>query len=359
MGAARLRSHNSDSAFESFGAHLEGSVMAFRKSLLPAVNRFAAGIDVGPFAVRLVVISHRLRASGPLRIEAMAMQPLPPGAMAGIEIVNRLVVTRALREVFARVAAPVATRVVRCAMAMPGSATLTSTLPLAQLEEAARPALVASGYPLRHDPTLGALEPAVMLEAERIAGIERHALAVDWVLDGSPRVSGYVTIAATGRDHLEARIECAAAAGITLTAVDSEPYAALRALRHAAHLELGPHAPYAALWVGSDGIYGWRMIDDEVAADVRYPAPEYSDLFDALRDLARDAAFDCVLVGGDLALLEGIGLTLADVGDMLGCATLLWDCESVGEPMARPDDPLLLDPTFAAAFGLALRGVIE
>lgn len=36
--------------------------MAFRKSLLPAVNRFAAGIGVSPFAIRLVVVSQRLVA---------------------------------------------------------------------------------------------------------------------------------------------------------------------------------------------------------------------------------------------------------------------------------------------------------
>ncbi len=51
-------------------------------------------------------------------------------------------------------------------------------------------------------------------------------------LTDAPRRRRSVTIAAAARQHLEARIECAAAAGVTLTAIDGEPHAALRA--HAA-----------------------------------------------------------------------------------------------------------------------------
>ena len=115
--------------------------------------------------------------------------------------------------------------------------------------------------------------------------LERHALAVDWFVDDTPSPVRSVTIAATARQHLEARIECAATAGISLTAIDGEPHAALRAMRYAASHELDQHEPYVALWIGTDGVYGWRIVDDGIAGEMRYPAPEHTDLADALRDL--------------------------------------------------------------------------
>jgi Tfp pilus assembly PilM family ATPase len=326
--------------------------MAIRSSLLVKVRRFAAGIDVSPQAVRLVVLSQRVPVGGPVRVEYLAAVPLAAGAIAGVEIVDRAAVIRALRDVFAALPRPCVSSSLRCAMALPASATFMSSLPLARLGGMSA-VTAASGA------SLAALESAVLSEAERIAGIERHALAVDWFVDGSPRRAGSVTIAAATRQHLEARIECAAAAGVTLTAIDGEPHAALRALVHTAALELEPHETYAALWIGADGVYGWRIADEAVVGEMHYPAPEHEDLADALRDLAGGGALGCALLGGELDLLDGVGFSVADLGDVLGCTVLPFECVAIGD-CARPlSAALLREPNCVVAFGLALRGVME
>lgn len=327
-------------------------MIATRNSLLMAVRRFAAGIDVGPQAARLVVLSRRTRGVDAVRLEYVAAEPLAAGAMAGIEIVDRGAVSRALRNLFAGLPRACANRTLRCAMALPGSATLMSSLPL--------PGFSAAGGRVMADATtLTAMEAEVMSEAERVAGIERHALAVDWFIDDSPRCANTVTIAAAGRQHLEARIECAAAAGVTLTAIDGEPHAALRAMRHTAMFELEPHESYAAIWIGADGVYGWRIQDEVIVADMRYPAPEHNDLADALRDLADGEVIGCAILGGEIELLDGVGFSIADLGDVLGCSMLPFECASLGKCAQPLPVELLREPTYAVAVGLALRGVME
>lgn len=330
--------------------------MENNKSWLQAVRAgrqiFAAGIDIGSQDIRVVVLSRRSRARRALNLEYVGSVPLAPGAMAGSEIADRHAVTRALRDALAGVPRPCATQALRCVMAVPASATLTATVPLARL--AAQSHCAEDG-----GPALAALEPAVMEEAERIAGIERHALAVDWRVDDAPAPVRSVKIAATARQHLEARIECAAGAGISLAAVDGEPQAALRAMRYAASYEIDSQEPYAALWIGADGVYGWRMADDCIADEMHYPAPEHTDLADALRDLNHGPEFDCALVSGELELLDGVGFSLADIGDVLGCSALPFECAALGSLAREISDELLHEPSAAVAFGLALRGVLE
>ncbi|MBN3755077.1 pilus assembly protein PilM [Paraburkholderia sp. Tr-20389] len=319
--------------------------MALKDSLRMAMRRQAVGIDVGAQAVRLVVLSCSGRKMGPVRIECVALEPLAPGAMAGAEIVDRQAVARALCAAFGSVPPQCVSAALRCAMAIPGSATFTAHLPGSQVSGPPRPS--------------ASLEPAVLMEAERVAGIERHALAVDWYVEDTPPHLGAVCIAATAREHLEARIECAAMAGVTLTTVDVEPQAALRALRHAATFELELDEPYAAIWIGSDGVYGWRIEDETIAEEIRYPSPEYSCVADALRDLAENSLNVCALVGGEIELLEGVCFSLADIGDVLGCSVLPFDCSSLTEGNVIPHSELMHEPAFAVAFGLALRGVAQ
>lgn len=330
--------------------------MTFKSSWLQAMQvggqRFAAGIDVGSQAVRLVVVSQRARSCAPLQIEYLSSIALGAGVMAGTEIADRQAVTRALRDAFAGLPRECAIHALRCAMALPASATLTTTVPLTRL--AAQSGCADDGG---HE--LAGLEPAVMNEVERMAGIERHALAVDWYVEEAPSPIRSVRIAATARQHLEARIECAASAGISLSAIDGEPHAALRAIRHAANRELEEHDSYVALWIGSDGVYGWRIVDDSIAAEMRYPAPEHADLSDALRDLVAGPEFDCAILSGEVDLLDGVGFSAADIGDVLGCTVLPFECATLGARARQLDEMLLYEPACAVAFGLALRGVME
>ncbi|TKC90786.1 pilus assembly protein PilM [Trinickia terrae] len=334
--------------------------MPIRDTLLPVKRRFAAGIDLSPREVRLAVLSVRGRGAAPVSVEGLVAAPLAGGAMAGAQIVDREAVAAALAAAFAQLPPACATRKMTCAMAVPGSATVVASVALSRL---------APGKPrATRAQALAGVEQAVMAEAERVAGIERHALAVDWFIDDALLDAGgnalSVTIAATPRQHLETRVEVAASAGIELRALDGEPPAALRALRHAAELELNPHERYAALWVGGDGVYGWRLSGDMIEAHLRYPAPEHEDLADALRELggggALGCALGCALIGGELELLGSVGVAIADIGDLLGCSVLPFECApycddgSSGVPAE-----LRHAPAFAVAFGLALRGVLE
>jgi Tfp pilus assembly PilM family ATPase len=332
--------------------------MGLVKPILLGARRFAAGIDVASRGVTLAVLSRRLFGATPVRVEWLASAPLPREAMAGVEIVDRAAVVESLRSLFGELPRECASAAMRCAMALPASATLVATVPLARLAPAACRADESRIY--------AELEPFVLAEAERVAGVERHELAVDWRLapqrSTSPgRIEGatQVTIAATPRSHLEARVECAAMAGITLYAVDDEAEAALRAMRHAAAFELSPHEPHIALWIGAEGIRGWTVADDAVAREMRFPALEYADLVEALRDLVHGEPAGCALVAGDIGMLRGVHFSLADIGHALGCPVLPFECATLADP-DRPL-PLLLshDPSCAVAFGLALRGVCE
>lgn len=330
--------------------------MLIGNKLLPAARRFAAGIDVSQHEVRLAVLSCRARLRGaPARVEWLGVAPLAAGAMSGVHIVDRMALTSALTAVFGQWPQRRSVRMLPCSMAVPGSATAIASV-----------ALVG---------TLERIEPAVLAQAERVAGLERQALALDWFVDedgeafgalsdssapasaGGPRV----TIAATARQHVEARVEAAAAAGVVLSAIDSEPLAALRALCHAAEFELERGERYAALWVGGDGIYGWRIGDETVEARMRYPAPEYADLAAALRDLASGDALDWAIAGGEIGLLDSVGFTLADVGDLLGCTVLPFECAPFcyAEGLSAAPPEWRHATTFTVAFGLALRGVSE
>lgn len=174
--------------------------------------------------------------------------------------------------------------------------------------------------------------------------------------DGGP-----VSASIGGAPHLEARVEVAAAAGIALAAVDHEPLAALRALAYAGERVLRPSARFAALWAGYGGVHGWRIAERTVRASIRFPGGEDADLKSALRTMAGSGGIDRVLVGGDIALFERVGLTLADLGECLGCSVAPFECGSFGSLGSGPGQRIdwKRAAAFAVAFGLALRGVSE
>lgn len=164
-----------------------------------------------------------------------------------------------------------------------------------------------------------------------------------------------------GTPHLEARIEVAAAAGIALAAVESEPLAALRALAHTGELSVRPSAQFGALWAGCDGVYGWRISERTVRASIRFPGRDDADLESALRTVVGGDGLDRAVVGGDLALFHRVGLTLADLGECLGCTVAPFECGAFGTLGSGPGQRIdwTRASAFTVAFGLALRGVSE
>lgn len=334
--------------------------MGLRASIWPEMRRLAAGADVTADGVTLVVLSRRTRTAAPVKIEWLAHAPLPREAMLGAEIVDRAALVTALRDVFGRLPRGCDAATLRCAMALPCGATVVASLPLAHFPRA--------GQCVDGDPRmLATLESAVLAEAERITGVERHELAVDWCLDPSPAEAGerraahagQVKITSAPRQHLEARIECAAMAGITLCAIDGDAHAALRAMRHAAALELSPGDAYVALWIGLDGVHGWYLADGEIVREMRYPALEHADFVDALRYLPNDEPASCALIAGNVGMLEEAHLSLLDIGRVLGAPVLPFECATFAHAEQALDAGLLREPACAVAFGLALRGVSE
>lgn len=84
-------------------------------------------------AVRLVVVSKRLQANRAVCIERLEIVPLDAGVVIGSDFVNRPAIAEALREAFSRLPARGSLRTLRCAMALPSSATLTAQVPLKKL----------------------------------------------------------------------------------------------------------------------------------------------------------------------------------------------------------------------------------
>ncbi len=331
-----------------------GTQTALRGSILTVTRRFAAGIDINERALRLAVVSKRLQANRPVCVERLEEILLPPGVVIGCDFVDRAAVTAALREAFSRLPAHGALRSLRCAMALPASATLTTRIPLAHLSHAGPMSASALG----RDPR-GLLEPAVLAEAERVAGIERGALAVDWSIEAREDGCAEVSIAATGRQHVESRVETAAAADIVLSAIDGEPGAALRALRYCAAMEIDPQERFIACWVEGAGLHAWVVGEDGVETELRYPSPEYSSAMEALADLAGDGPrVHWIYIGGDIELLNRAGVSTQMLAAAFACPVMPFECAPFCNGAQRVDERLAHSPLFAVALGLALREVM-
>jgi Tfp pilus assembly PilM family ATPase len=332
-----------------------GMETLLRGSVLTITRRFAAGIDITEGALRLAVVSKRLHANRPICVERLEEVLLEPGVVIGGDFIDRPAITAALREAFSRLPARGALRSLRCAMALPASATVTTRVPLARLTQSGQMAISAvSG----RDPR-GLLEPAVLAEAERVAGIERGALAVDWSIETRANGDTEVLIAATGRQYVESRVETAAAANIVLSAIDGEPGAALQALRYSALMEIDPHERFVACWVESAGLHAWVIGADGVENEVRYPAPEYSSATDALKDLVGDDPnVHWIYIGGDIELLNRAGVSTPMLAALFGCPVMPFECAPFCNGAQRVDQRLAQSPLFAVAMGLALREVM-
>jgi Tfp pilus assembly PilM family ATPase len=332
-----------------------------RGSLLTATRRFGAGIDVSEDAVRVAVVSRRLRAGSAVCVDYLAMKPLPPGAVVDGDYMDRAAIADALSDAFAHLPDNGTRRALRCAMGLAPGATYTASVPVTQLIDPheTRTALVAG------DP-LGVLEPAVLAHAERATGLERGALAIDWSVRTRNNGRSLVSIAASARRHVQARVEAASAAGVALSAIDSDALAALRAMRHASETEFEAHARYLACWLERTGLHGWLIEDGEICGEMRYPAPEYRSIAEALRDLAGEhGPIDCLYAGGDIELLTQAGLPLSALAAMFACPALPFEAApycnagNAGNGVTEADAALRHSPRFAVAFGLALREVAQ
>jgi|GEM_PF-398878 len=338
--------------------------MAYNSRWSARLGQLAMGIDITTQGVMVVALRRGWRAQQPVRVEGLAWQPLPAGAVQGADLPGRAALTEALRSAVGQLPRACQRAALHCAMALPAQLTQVSSLPLEQLALDVRPD--------DDDALLTSLEPLALAEAERITGQERSDLAVDWCVepgatladDGEP--VRCLTITAAPWEHLESRLECATAAGLTLCVMDGEAQAALRALRYMAALTAPAppqaqaiHTPCVALWVGQHGLHGWALAANRAVRDIRYPSPDHATPADALRTLRGQDAPHHALLAGDPALLANWQMSINEAGDALGCSVQPFECAMfAARALPSPRPPTLLHtPACAVAFGLALRGV--
>ncbi len=342
-------------------------------------RRFAVGIDIQPQGVRAVAMSRALRGCEDPCIEHIGLADLPAQAMHGVEIADASRVADAIVQALGAFYTPRIAASLRVAMAVAPSVSLVASVP-----HDPSPAL-ARGRWGRLGPEalrLDLLEPAVRAHAETLSGIEHGALALDW-WGGDPldADADQLTMALASREHIDARIDAAAGAGLQLVAIDIESNAALRACRYDAMREIAADAPYAALWLAPQNSYLWMLCGARTIREwqmASYPdlAAVLGDALAACADAAQAYAprttfpldspdspalirgrLAGVFVAGDPQLLADAGFTIEAIGSALNCKGFEFDaacqCESRG-PVALPD---IRPAALAVAFGLALRGV--
>jgi Tfp pilus assembly PilM family ATPase len=339
--------HRLRSIGEAWGENMQSA-------LLSVARRFAAGFDITPVEVRMVVVSRRIAGGPDVRIDHLAVRALDTGAVDHIEFIRPELVSRALRDLREAVPMRRALASMRYAMALPPAATYVGIASLAEL--------------IRRTPGLGAtiearaafdrLEPAVLAEAERLFSVDPASIAVDWLIADREDDPDAVTITATPREWLDMRIETAAAADIVLSAIDGEAAAALRACRLFAALELPPRKSWCAIWAGGGTVHAWLLHGTMVRREWRAPRDQRGPVVCALRDAFAHADLAGAVVAGDLDAIAAAGLEFDALRAALGCDPQLF-CAAPFCHASLANDALCGSPAFAVAFGLAMRGVLE
>jgi len=240
-----------------------------------------------------------------------------------------------------------------------------------------------------------ALEPWVLLYAQKISGIDAADIIVDWYRS-APHDPDRVTVAAAQRHYLEIRERVTRAAGASLSALGDAAAAALGACRFVVarclHAPIEPEGAsglypspvmgprfalpasgacqearaalerinhrvasqrFAAVWIGENAWRAWTF--DAGGASLEGVAlPQTGDAKAVVAKLRASAPgpLGLVLVAGEREWLEAAG-GMRGIGEALGCPAIAFDASSccVG-PAATPQQ---LGPGLAVAFGLALR----
>ena len=165
------------------------------------------GIDISSTSVKLLELS---RSGSRYRVEAYAVEPLPPNAVVEKNIAE----LEAVGQAVARVVARARTGLKTAAVAVAGSAVITKTIEM----EAG----------LSDDE----LETQLKIEADQYIPYPLEEVAIDFEVQGaSPRNSERVEVlvAACRRENVEVRQEALEIAGLAARVVDVEAYALERA----------------------------------------------------------------------------------------------------------------------------------
>lgn len=209
--------------------------------------RIAQGIDITSREINLIRLACLLEAEpGAHRIEVLdaVRHPLAPGIVVGPDIVDVDALIHALSDCLARQAVRLESMVHQpeggddpltaqrpvwtgdLAMSLCPSAVIQQQVALSELMPGFRMRL-----PARFDASaFDALEPWVILYAQKMSGIDPADLAVDWYRS-APSDDDSVVVVAAQRHYLNIRHQLAAGAGARLCALSDAATAALGACR--------------------------------------------------------------------------------------------------------------------------------
>ncbi|MCX8565832.1 MAG: hypothetical protein ON057_000559 [Glomeribacter sp. 1016415] len=338
-----------------------------RISMANVTRRFALGVDVNSNQLRAIVLSRRFIASAAIRIEHMGVCALPVGAVVGADFIDPEAIAAALSKALLACRCKKALAASRAAMAVPASATLEQQVSIAQLAP-------QHGAMMQSDTVLDVLESAVLAQAEHLAGIEATALAVDWFRLDPTGAPDQLTIIATPRRYVEARLEAAAQAGIMLHAIDGADAAALRSCRFAVMQAGQADRRYGALWLSAESGRIWLIYGHSVERELKFSRADLATptLMARLHELVSSAQPVSVFFAGEVDKLPLAGRTVDELSSVLRCPVIEFDplaCCS-GNPRKRSSVQGELEKrnqaslacgvamSFAVAFGLALRWMV-
>ncbi|MEJ0002487.1 MAG: hypothetical protein WDN30_00775 [Pararobbsia sp.] len=324
----------------------------------PPLN-YAAGIEIGAHAVRVVVLGYgrstrhtapwlRLLHAGGGRIEA--------SATSGADILEPRAIASALVDAFGGPDEIQRWGGAQTSVGLPPSTVLTRTVALAQLAGRRASRLTClSPVPCSggESSTLDQFEEGVLAEAERMMALDRSELCVDWFRAPSSCDVEQATIVATTRQQVETRVTCAALAGLRIHAVDGDADAALRACRYWGHVRHPASQAGIAIWAVAGETRAWCLRHRTVEHTLNGTDGIDTDFLRVWAQRTRPAM---LVIGGEPACSRGGGLDAEQLGGMLGCAVEAFEPGLCCPPL-EPVREHRAGPEYAVAFGLALRGV--
>src|SRR5690606_2295075 len=170
--------------------------------LLKKKSNTLLGIDISSTTVKLLELS---RTGNRYKVEAYAVEPLPPGAVAEKNIVELEAVGQTLEKVLARSRTPLK----QAAVAVAGSAVITKIIEMdAGLDD-------------------NEMEEQIALEADQYIPYPLDEVAIDFEVQGvAPRNPDRVEVllAACRRENVDIREAALALAGIDVKVVEVEAY---------------------------------------------------------------------------------------------------------------------------------------
>ncbi|HTJ94470.1 MAG TPA: hypothetical protein VL424_15365 [Pararobbsia sp.] len=320
-------------------------------------RNYVAGLEIGVLHVRAVVLAYgRSTPHAPPWIRLIHAQtvPMPDGAVSGADILEPRSVARVLVDVFGGPDDISRWSGAHLAIGLPCSTVVIRSMPFAELTRRTYGPRIECGSRARRggDYGLNRFEERVLTEAERIMGVDRDDLCLDWFRSVSFDGVEHATIVTTTRQHVESRVSTAALAGLRVSVIDGDAEAALRACRFWMHARHAADSTFVVIWNHASQTRTWCIHQHAVEMTLEGRAALE---WQRIAPWARERGPRVAVVAGD-AVSDGWGeLSPGAIARYTGCVV---DRFSLDVCFAGPDAQVLGDDdaAYVVALGLALRG---